>query len=305
MSEKKSWRDVYKVHPAADLFPMLPNDELRALVVDINENGLRDPIILWSPRGEWEEEYLLDGRNRLAAMEWLDVEVSQVSRKIVRAIDPYTYVISKNIHRRHLTKEQQADLIVKAMKLKETDLAKMAKSVKQDSSGRLQGSTKNPIKQAAVEEGQKHGISQRTIERSIAKAKGPTQSPRDKKPAPKPEEQTGAWSMKKTLDRLRSGEKLSRSQLERENTFLLEKIADLQGELTKAKTDLLLEQMKQVQNYFRPGLQAMDMDLKTWRKYLSKKYHPDRNPDKTFTADEVMKDINPLLDGIKREQTGV
>ena len=29
MSEKKSWRDFYKVHPAADVFPMLPEDELR------------------------------------------------------------------------------------------------------------------------------------------------------------------------------------------------------------------------------------------------------------------------------------
>jgi hypothetical protein len=26
---KKRWRDIYKVHPAADLFPMLPEDELR------------------------------------------------------------------------------------------------------------------------------------------------------------------------------------------------------------------------------------------------------------------------------------
>src|SRR5258708_7264713 len=71
MAEKKSWRDVYKVHPAADLFPMLPEDELRKLGEDIKANGLRENIVLWSP-GRQEDnqaQYLLDGRNRLAALD--------------------------------------------------------------------------------------------------------------------------------------------------------------------------------------------------------------------------------------------
>jgi len=83
--------------------------------------------------------------------------------------DPCPYVISKNIHRRHLTKEQQAELIVKVIESTETDLAKMAKSVKQASNGRLNGSAKDPLKQAAVEEAKKHGISKRTVERAMAK----------------------------------------------------------------------------------------------------------------------------------------
>ena len=73
MSEgKKSWRDVYKVHPAADLFPMLPEDELRKLGEDIQKNGLQESIVFWSPgsnRDENQPKYLLDGRNRLAAIE--------------------------------------------------------------------------------------------------------------------------------------------------------------------------------------------------------------------------------------------
>src|SRR5262245_25033423 len=62
------WRDVYKVHPAADVFPMLPEDELRKLGEDIKVNGLAEPIVLWSSRDR-SEVFLIDGRNRLAAME--------------------------------------------------------------------------------------------------------------------------------------------------------------------------------------------------------------------------------------------
>jgi hypothetical protein len=64
----KSWRDVIKVHAAADMFPLLGADELRALGEDIKKNGCKVPIALWT-EAPGSEKFLLDGRNRLDAME--------------------------------------------------------------------------------------------------------------------------------------------------------------------------------------------------------------------------------------------
>ena len=47
-----SWRDTYEVHPAADVFPMVSDEELTALGEEIAEkNGLREPIkLMWVDR---------------------------------------------------------------------------------------------------------------------------------------------------------------------------------------------------------------------------------------------------------------
>ena len=65
-SMRKSWRDVIKVHPAADLFPLMSESELRELGEDIKANGLQHVIVL-------HEGKLIDGRNRLDAMELVGI----------------------------------------------------------------------------------------------------------------------------------------------------------------------------------------------------------------------------------------
>jgi hypothetical protein len=47
----------YEVHPYAEIFPAASQEELLALQVDINANGLLKPIIL-------HEDMVLDGRSR-------------------------------------------------------------------------------------------------------------------------------------------------------------------------------------------------------------------------------------------------
>jgi transposase len=115
----KSWRDVLPIHPAAELFPRMSEDELRELARDINKNGLRYPIILWREK-EGAKAYLLDGRNRLDALESIGIQTvderGMHRHWSFRDGDPYDLVLSFNVHRRHLTGEQKRELIAKVLK---------------------------------------------------------------------------------------------------------------------------------------------------------------------------------------------
>lgn len=87
-----------EIHPFADRFPMLVDEDLADLVDDIRENGLLQPIVL-DPSG-----VLLDGRNRLAACEQAEVEPEFV----VHEGDPFALIVSANVRRRQMTPGQQA-----------------------------------------------------------------------------------------------------------------------------------------------------------------------------------------------------
>jgi len=153
--QAQSWRDTLPVHPAAALFPRMSSDELRELGKDIRKNGLRSSIALWQP-DKGASALLLDGISRLDAVEvelgrpirvvprtyrsrtrWSletdeDGESVPVTKLIGEAgnttaeqptfillgrdVDPWAYVISANLHRRHLTAEQKRDLIAKLIK---------------------------------------------------------------------------------------------------------------------------------------------------------------------------------------------
>jgi hypothetical protein len=168
-TSEKSWRDEFRVHPAAEVFPMLEPDELSKLGQDIETNGLREPIVFFLSVQSGEE--LLDGRNRLEAMSMVGLSLSDFDRnqyvKVLSTIDPYCYVISKNLRRRHLSKAEQARLIVEVEKAREKNdldhLAKMARWVPGE-----RGSAKDPFKEKVVEQAKEQGISQRTAERAIA-----------------------------------------------------------------------------------------------------------------------------------------
>jgi hypothetical protein len=132
----KSWRDVIKVHPAADLFPMMSADELKVLGEDIKRNGLTSRVAVIDDGGG---PVLLDGRNRLDAMELAGFEIvtEEVAKLAccqhhISGFDPFAYVISANIHRRHLTAEQKRDLIAKVIAAQpdksDRQIAKMVKA---------------------------------------------------------------------------------------------------------------------------------------------------------------------------------
>lgn len=97
-----------KVHPVAELFPMLAQGELQELADDIATNGLRDALTV-DASGR-----LLDGRNRLRACELVGV---RPRFETYSGPHPEWLVVSRNIHRRHLDPSQRAAIAEKARRI--------------------------------------------------------------------------------------------------------------------------------------------------------------------------------------------
>jgi len=93
-----------KIHPAAELFPLVEGEDFARLVADIKENGQQVPIVV-TTEGE-----LLDGRNRLRACEELGIFPT---RETYEGDDPVGFVVSLNVHRRHLNESQRAMVAAK------------------------------------------------------------------------------------------------------------------------------------------------------------------------------------------------
>jgi N6-adenosine-specific RNA methylase IME4 len=87
-------------HEYANLFPMLQGEAMDALRNDIREHGILDPIIMY-------QGAVLDGRNRLTCARDLGIEFPTVE---FEGRDPLAFVISHNLHRRHLTESQRASI---------------------------------------------------------------------------------------------------------------------------------------------------------------------------------------------------
>jgi hypothetical protein len=100
-----------KSHPYADLFPMMSEVELEALVQDISRVGLRSPILRY-------QKMILDGRNRLAACKKANVEPRFEDFEGTDE-EALALVISLNMERRHLTGAQKAIVAAKRWGLEE------------------------------------------------------------------------------------------------------------------------------------------------------------------------------------------
>lgn len=90
---------MYANHPAAEIFPMLPEHELRELAEDIRMHGLKCPVALF-------QNQIIDGRNRVAACRIAGVTPSFTVVSDITS--PATYVLSTNLRRRHLSESQRA-----------------------------------------------------------------------------------------------------------------------------------------------------------------------------------------------------
>ena len=144
------------VHPEAARLPMMSDAELKELAADIKAHGMQEPLIVWRDNTEEANggkepfpRYLLDGRNRLAALKligidnpnfapkggisWSKVHTLDAVKMVVTGVnprnskriwkphvDPASLVRSLNVHRRHLTAEQKRQAIADHIKLDPT-----------------------------------------------------------------------------------------------------------------------------------------------------------------------------------------
>lgn len=113
-------------HPLSELFPLMQGREFDELVADIKANGLCEPI--WTYQGQ-----ILDGRNR-----WRACEQAQVAHRPMREYigeDPVSFVVSLNLHRRHLDESQRGIVAAK--------IADLPHGVRADQSGKFAGVTQS------------------------------------------------------------------------------------------------------------------------------------------------------------------
>lgn len=98
-----------ELHPLCSLFPRMSGAEFESLREDIKANGLRNPIVVHGGM-------ILDGGNRYRACLEAGVEPSFEEFSGDNLV---SYVLSVNLHRRHMTPGQQAAIVASA-----TDWAK-------------------------------------------------------------------------------------------------------------------------------------------------------------------------------------
>jgi ParB-like nuclease domain len=109
-------RNPMECHEIANLFPMMPDEQIEELAADIAEHGLREPIVLLDGK-------IIDGRHRYQACVKAGVRPEFTDYS---GIDPVACVISRNLRRRHLDQSQRAMVAAALATMKQgarTDLA--------------------------------------------------------------------------------------------------------------------------------------------------------------------------------------
>jgi ParB-like chromosome segregation protein Spo0J len=98
----------YGPHPTSEIFSRygMNAEELDALAADIKANGLKEPICLY-------EDQILDGNNRYRAGFKIGYRFKETDYWVFDPKvhgDPLAFVVSRNLHRRHLTESQRATI---------------------------------------------------------------------------------------------------------------------------------------------------------------------------------------------------
>jgi ParB-like chromosome segregation protein Spo0J len=131
-------------HPLASIFPPLGTIELGNLAEDIKANGLKEPMWLY-------EDKILDGNNRYRAClkigyRFKETDFRQFDAKTQG--DPLKFVVSANLHRRHLNESQRAAIAATIVSSKLGYNQYNSKSVTNDQAAKMLGVSEATVKMA-------------------------------------------------------------------------------------------------------------------------------------------------------------
>ena len=176
----------YELHPLCSLFPRIVDNDFHALVEDIRANGLREPIIL-------HDGMILDGGNRYRACEVAGVEPNFMTFGGGNLV---TFVLSANLHRRHLTPGQQAAIVASAQNWATVQSAGRPKSgnvtglntvaERQAQSGASEKTQRNADKVAKADPGLAVQVAHGEVSLPAAVRKVSNPTPKPTKPKPDP-----------------------------------------------------------------------------------------------------------------------
>jgi ParB-like chromosome segregation protein Spo0J len=96
-------------HELSRLFPPISEEDFNKLAADIKLHGLHQPIMRY-------QDKILDGNNRYRACELLKITPTKFVDFDGDDAAARNYVISANIHRRHLNAEQRREIIATLLK---------------------------------------------------------------------------------------------------------------------------------------------------------------------------------------------
>ena len=145
-------------HDVAALFPLMNTEEFHGLVADIKANGLREAIWLY-------EGKILDGRNRYRAC--LEAGVAPRYRTYT-GDEPTSFVLSLNLHRRHLTYDQRVGLALKIQPLIAAELERVRRQKISAARRGEMGPKSAPSQKAATEAAQKTGVGKTAVKEMAA-----------------------------------------------------------------------------------------------------------------------------------------